>query len=235
MAVARCVHCLIAVDGEGEADHWFPRSWYPSTTPADLEKWSFPSCPKCNRELGAIEDRLRHRLLLGVDPQTAGARGLVDSALRSLDPGRGKGERDRRARAARRAALERHLTPARQLPLESVLPGFGPHADQPLDEQVGTVVAADDLHRFVHKLVKGLTYLQLGCYLDEAHVIDVRLYRPGDAKRLTDPLDSHGQAVDRGPGIRARFVRGSRDPLCAAYEFTIWDKLTVYALVLPQD
>ena len=69
--------------------------------------------------------------------------------------------------------------------------------------------------------------------MGEAHTIDIRLYHPADARQLTDLLDGHGQAVDRGPGIRARVVRGSHDQLSAAYELVIWEKLTAYALVLP--
>ena len=49
----RCVHCLHEVDAITD-DHLFPRSWYPTTTPQNLEKWKFPACGRCNREYGKV-------------------------------------------------------------------------------------------------------------------------------------------------------------------------------------
>lgn len=231
----RCVHCLADLIEE-TADHWFPRSWYPSSTPANLEKWTFPSCSKCNGELGAIEDRLKERLALGIDPQAAAGRGVVDSALRAVDPAHGRDERDRRARAARRAALERELIPGDQLPMESVLPGLGPSDSMPLRDQRGRYVTAAELHRFVAKLVKGLTWLQVRRYFEGAHVIDVRFYRPADARLLTDLLDRRGETIERGPGIRARVARDAKDPLCASgasSPCTPWCSLEIECAVWP--
>lgn len=234
MTDKRCVHCL-SVLAEETADHWFPRAWYPSSTPDQIAKWSFPSCAICNGELGVIEDRLRHRLALGIDPESLGGRGIVDSALRSMDPDRAKNDRDRRARAARRAALERDLLPGDQLPLASALPGLGPSKDLPLDSQLGTYVHAGDIERFIRKLIRGLTYLQLEQYIEARHTIDVRFYNPGDAHLLTDYLDRRAEVLERGPGIRARVARVSGDPVTAAYEFIIWGQLTAYGLVLPTE
>jgi hypothetical protein len=231
----RCVHCL-SVLVEETADHWFPRAWYPSSTPDQIAKWSFPSCVRCNGELGVIEDSLRHRLALGIDPGSLAGQGIVDSALRSMDPARAKNERDRRARAARRAALDRDLVPGNQLPLDSALPGLGPDAELPLDAQLGTYVRADDINRFISKLIRGLTYLQLKQYIDTRHNIDVRFYNPGDAQLLIGSLDRrHADVIERGPGIRARVAREAGDSVSAAYEFTIWGQLTAYGLVLPSE
>ena len=226
----RCVHCPAAADTE---DHWFPRSWYPSSTPANLEKWAFPSCSTCNGELGTIEDRLRHRFVLALDPEAIAAQSLVESALRSMNPAHGKSDRDRHARAARRAALERHMFPGNQFPASSMLPGLGPNRDMPLSQQAATGVLAADLERFIAKLVRGLTYLQLSQYLEPTHFAAMYLQQPDAARPLVAYLDEHAVAVDRGPGIRARVAREAREPLTAAYEFVIWERLVVYALSLP--
>jgi hypothetical protein len=43
----KCVHCL-QDPVELTWDHVLPVSWYPTTTPPNLEKWQIPSCWPCN-------------------------------------------------------------------------------------------------------------------------------------------------------------------------------------------
>jgi hypothetical protein len=43
----KCVHCFKDVEGRN-SDHVFPASWYPDSTPPDLEKRQIPSCIPCN-------------------------------------------------------------------------------------------------------------------------------------------------------------------------------------------
>lgn len=153
-----CVHCRM--NAGTTRDHWFPESWYPSTTPADLEKWTFPSCWECNQRYGKIESRLQSRLALALSPSAPASREVVESVRRSMNPARGRNDRDRRARAARRERLVEQSFSAELAPQHAVLPGLGPAAGVPLSEQVAAFVGADDLRGFVEKLVRGLTYLQ---------------------------------------------------------------------------
>jgi hypothetical protein len=60
----RCVYCLKDYQS-GSWDHVFPRSWYPNTTPQDMEKWKVPSCIPCNHEFSKTEQDLLIRLGLG--------------------------------------------------------------------------------------------------------------------------------------------------------------------------
>jgi hypothetical protein len=52
----QCIHCGAAVD-ETTKDHVFPASWYPETTPEEIQRWTAPSCGACNNRLGSIEKR----------------------------------------------------------------------------------------------------------------------------------------------------------------------------------
>jgi len=68
-------------------DHVFPESWYPQTTPSNLEKWKIPSCIRCNSALGMMEDRLLIQLAHALDPDHLAApeyttRGSARSLLR---------------------------------------------------------------------------------------------------------------------------------------------------------
>jgi hypothetical protein len=64
------MHCLkhpVQLDW----DHVFPESWYPKTTPPNLEKWKVPSCIPSNSALGVIEDRLLIQLAHALFAMTA--------------------------------------------------------------------------------------------------------------------------------------------------------------------
>ncbi len=229
---ALCVHCQVhPADTE---DHWFPKSWYPSSTPVDLEKFTFPSCWQCNQRCGQVEDRLHSRLALALDPLAGPALGVADSARRSMTPKRGRNERDRRARLAHRAHLMRESFSAESVPAHSILPGLGPAGNVPLGQQVAILVSAADLQAFAEKLVRGLTYLQCGLLISPAYEIAMQLLAPENVEIFTSELDRFGTCVDRGPGIRARVARTADDPIIAMYEFTIWERLTMFAYVRPQ-
>jgi hypothetical protein len=49
-----------------------------------VQRWTVPSCAKCNRELGQLEKDLLIRLALCIDPSLGTASGLASKALRSL-------------------------------------------------------------------------------------------------------------------------------------------------------
>lgn len=228
-----CVHCR--TNAATTEDHWFPDAWYPSTTPADLEKWTFPSCWGCNQRYGQIESRLQSRLALALSPSAPASQGLVDSVRRSMNPARGRNDRDRRARAARREQLMRQSFSAESTPPHAVLPGLGSAAGVPLSQQVATLVAADDLKAFVEKLVRGLTYFQCELLIGPEYEIEMQLLAPENSHIFTDELDRFAVTIDRGVGIRARVARVPDDQVIAVYEFTIWQRLTLFAYVRRRD
>src|ERR1035441_8186201 len=88
-----CVHCLQFVK-KPTSDHVFPRSWYPESTPENLEKWQIPSCSKCNHEYGRLEERLFIRLASCLDNQALESLGVGSKLVRALDPLRGRDARD---------------------------------------------------------------------------------------------------------------------------------------------
>ena len=81
----KCVHCLKYSDNL-TWDHVFPQAWYPDTTPPNIEKWKIPSCPRCNREYGKLEEDLLWRLGLSVDPKDQKSLGITNKVLRSTKP-----------------------------------------------------------------------------------------------------------------------------------------------------
>jgi len=213
-------------------DHLFPASWYPSTTPPTTQRPTVPSCPACNARLGQIEERLR--LLLALDPGAPAAQGVVESVHRAMSPAAGRDARDQAARAATLKHLLDSALPAPDVPMTSVLPGLGPHAGTPFEEQVATTVRAEDLHAFIEKLVRGTTYLDRQLLIDDRYIIHVQPIDPSDAGFLQDPLRRFGKALDLGPGLCLTVARAPEDPVAAIYEFVLWDRLTMYAIVQPK-
>src|SRR5215470_6563811 len=103
-----CVHCLQHFN-ELTWDHVIPRAWYPDDTPENLERWKIPSCGKCNREYGELEQDLLIRLGMSIGREEAKASGIAERVIRSTDPRAGRNEKDRLARARRNVELSRHM------------------------------------------------------------------------------------------------------------------------------
>lgn len=96
----RCVHCLKEVE-ERNSDHVFPESWYPDSTPPNLERWHVPSCIPCNADYGKLEQELLIKVGLCLDPHDAASASIVQKALRSLKPAAARNTRDAQHRLGR--------------------------------------------------------------------------------------------------------------------------------------
>lgn len=225
-----CVHCR-AHPGDTE-DHWFPKSWSPSTAPPEILGWTFPSCRRCNGVLGAIEDRLRSRLALALPPDSAAAQRVLPSVHKSMNPNLGRSDRDRRARKKRRDRFFQERLDPHLVPSNSYLPGLGPAPDVPMSEAFLTGVAPADLEAFVGKLVRGLTFIQTERLITSPYEIRMKMFQPEGAQLFADQLDRTPSTikVDFAPAIRARVARAIDDPLQGIFEFIIWERLTVYAI-----
>jgi hypothetical protein len=76
----RCVHCLKEVE-ERNSDHVFPESWYPDSTPPDVEKWQIPSCIPCNSEYGRLEQDFLIKVGFCLDPHDPTSASIVQKAV----------------------------------------------------------------------------------------------------------------------------------------------------------
>ena len=80
---SRCVHCRKILEKETK-DHVFPRSWYPTNMPANVQRWTMPSCRACNQKFGEMEKEVFIWAALCVGPVKGEAAGLSRRALESL-------------------------------------------------------------------------------------------------------------------------------------------------------
>ena len=83
----RCIHCRKPLVKPTKGIHVFPSSWYPDTTPKGLERWTAPSCGRCNGEFGRLEKDLLVFFACCMDPTKPATKGLYQRVRRTMGIG----------------------------------------------------------------------------------------------------------------------------------------------------
>lgn len=226
----KCVHCL-ADAVERTWDHVFPRSWYPDTTPKNINKWQIPTCQPCNQDYGQMEEDLLIRLAMCVDPHVPATAGIVQKALRSMKPEYARDERDKAARASKGNRLKEILLNGADIPRAAVYPGLGERWGRPPQEGLGILVPAESLRRLTEKIVRGIYYLKDETFIEPPYTIDFYALDDDGAAPFRILLDQFGQTYAREPGIVVRRVVPEDAPLCGVFEIDIWGQFKMYASV----
>ena len=199
----KCVHCL-EDPVERNWDHVFPVSWYPDTTPPNLDKWKIPSCIDCNDALGVMEDDLFVILGHVLDPCHPGSAGLYERASRAIDPEAGKDERDRRARAARRKRFLEQVWVGDAIPDHGIYPGLGDRWDQPHNDRMAIPFPKKGLEQITEKIVRGISYIEDGLFIEPPYKTDVFVLNEEGSAPIRQVLERFGTEYARGPGIIVR-------------------------------
>jgi hypothetical protein len=231
MAAGRCVHCLASVEKITE-DHLFPRSWYPQTTPLNLEKWTIPACEVCNKEYGRTEETLRLRLAACVDPKSAASAGVWKKALDSINPARGRNPFDTLKRRLARQKFLNELRSANDVPKNYLLPEINP--DRPVGN-IALLLPARHINRFITKLVRGTVYLTERRYIEDEQEIFVSLLKKEDGSELLQILQQFGELYEREPGIRIRKAVAEDGRTNALFVFDIWEQFRFYGMVVDRN
>jgi len=218
-------------------DHAFPASWYPDTTPEQVQRWTVPSCQACNNRLSKVERELLIRMGLCVDPTQWEARGISTKALRSL--GVGEEEMPEREAAHRRAKkqsiIARLLRYTPEQMAAHVLPGFGPHEGARAEEQSVVLVSADALTRVTEKIVRGCEFkLGVERYIDPPY--ELKAFFP--VQEGIDEMRGYlvnAEVTELGPGLEIRRRAAADDPLTVLYRLQIWGTLTTFGSILKPE
>lgn len=226
----KCVHCLKQF-GIRNWDHVFPRSWYPDSTPPNLEKWQIPTCKKCNSDYGKLEEELLVMLAMTVDPGGHASSGIYERALRSVNESLGKGKRARIARRAKREKVLRSFLFGNDIPTEGIYPGLGERWNIPISDQIAFPIPADNIRRFCEKNVRGITYRESGQFVEPPHQVDFFPINAQDAEPLEQMFDRHGRTYNRGPGFEVVRVVPYDEPLAAVFKITLFGEFVMYASI----
>ncbi len=230
-APGRCVHCLQHVDAL-TADHLFPRSWYPTTTPTTLEKLKFPACGPCNKEYGRLEEDLRLLLAACVDPKSDAAAGIWAKAYDSISPDKARSELDK---IKRQNAQKRFLKRVREVDpsmARSAIPEI--HSDRPKGG-LALVVPAKETHRFIEKLIRGTIYLTEGRFIEQDQEVTVSLLRPEDGDPIVRLVEQFGELSELGPGIRIWKAVAQDAKTNSLFIFDIWDQFRFHGAVMDRE
>ena len=228
----KCVYCL----EESTAltwDHVFPESWYPDTTPEDLEKWKVPCCEKCNSRFGKIEENLFLRLGLCIDPKEYRSSGIPEKVLRALDSSKGRDERDIRARKKKKDKILKEIVRLKDNPLTNFFPNFGLPPKTIIDDPRGIIITPEDLESLTTKIVKGVTYINNGLYIDGTYQIEMYIAKDTDIQEVIQLLDKFGVIYTREPGFFVKCAIVDGEKFAGLYSIEIWGKLKMYASVVP--
>jgi hypothetical protein len=217
----RCVHCLRLTESI-TADHVFPNSWYPDTTPPTVQRWTAPSCPECNRVRGQLEKDLLIRLVLCINPKSEAASGLASKALRSLGLDvEDLSEREKAHRDKLKAKIRSELMPYADVAEKpGAIPGLGPHEDQSVQWAIPIPWAG--LSIVSEKIVRGCEYKLKERFVENPYGIRTFINRSGG---VPQPFASHVEFFDFGPGCNIRRVFATEDPQVVRYWISIWDCL----------
>ncbi|NPU15000.1 hypothetical protein HL666_29925 [Bradyrhizobium sp. 83002] len=227
--IGKCVHCLR--DGvELTSDHMFPQAWYPDATPENLEKWQFPCCFECNQRYSKIEDDLLNRFALVLDAKHPASQGLVDAALRAIDPNAGRNEKDAGARAARRRKLLADTLKGEAIPEDQVVHGLGERWGRGKSEQLAIQIPRAGLDAMTEKIVRGLAYREDGRFIEPPYTIQTFLDGTG-ADVAREMIKKAGQAYKREPGLEIIRATVDGDKYSALYEVTFWQQFKTYATI----
>jgi hypothetical protein len=225
----RCIHCLGFTETP-EKDHVFPDSWYPTSTPPTIQRWTAPSCPDCNRSFGQLEHDLLIRLVPSLDTSSDAARGLDERVYRSLGIDVEDSNKDKVIRERVRAKLRAEFFPYEEIRgLPGQIPGLGPPPDQPPGPAVFIPWAG--LSMMAEKIARGCEYRHRNSKRYVEHPYGVLPLISNTDELSNDPMLRFTKLLDFGPGCQVRRGFASEDPAVVRYFITIWDRLHFKVLI----
>jgi hypothetical protein len=232
----RCIHCQEPL-AKPTKDHVFPSSWYPDTTPKGLERWTAPSCGRCNQELGRLEKDLLVFFACCMDPTKPATRGLYQRVRRTMGLGvSGLSDAEMLHRAARRRKLLDEAQPYSSDMLPHIIPGLGPYPEAPASLKRQLTVKVESVHAVIRKIVRGCEYWLAGGRIVEPPY-EITIIFPTETPEFVNQVMAAFAMgpVHLGPGLRIRRGEAHDAPLSALYELVMWERITVYAIIFPPE
>jgi hypothetical protein len=219
------------------ADHVFPSAWYPDSTPLTVQRWTAPSCEKCNVTSGEKEKQLLVRLALCVNPQKPEVAGLAKRALASLGIGvTGLSEKETRIRKALRDEVFKDAKFYTGENDAHVIPGLEVHPEAPPSQQLEIEIPGEILGDVAKKIVRGSEFwLANGRIIEPPHDIEVLMVPAASLPPEVSQLIAIFGAAHLGPGFRLRRGAAQDGTGAVLYEIVVWDTIALYCAILPPE
>ncbi|MCK5594947.1 hypothetical protein KAI19_02070 [bacterium] len=223
----KCIHCLNEFS-ELTSDHVFPKSWYPSATPENIEKWQAPCCKDCNHIYSKIENDLLQRFGMCVDPDNDAAKGIAEKAMRSYKTQNAKTSKDARLRLKTRQKLISNLISRDQIKKSSLLPSKQPVPNTPF----GILIPDAEYKKMGRKFIRGITYVINSAYIDSTHKISIYFQNEVNTSYIHELLKEHGEKYSCGKGIIIERAVLPEDVQSGVYYIELWETTYMYGVVV---
>jgi hypothetical protein len=212
-----------------EAEHVFPASWYPDTTPPTVQRLTVPSCPACNDRWERIERELGHELLMVLSPNHPEIAGVHARLSRAWQVGAAKNARDARHRAGKALKILRSMVwvePVRGQPQATLRTPAGLYVRRSPARKIQKPL----MRAVCEKLIRGLHYAETGEVLRELEVQTMVATSERIAARELAEVWSFLQTLPinqrLGPGL---WYRHHDEPKMAVWAFFLWGQVTIVA------
>jgi hypothetical protein len=223
----KCVHCLEDLEQE-TADHVFPRSWYSDRTPGTIQRWTVPSCPRCNRRLALAEKDLLVTMALcktGMDGAEAGTSARALRAI-GIDAGDLSEKEKSHREQYRRKILSRVVTYGMVKGFIPSIIGDDPSGQRAEDSEPVAILTIDLIAPVAEKIVRGLEFKLTGRYIEQP--LSLRCFVvPPDKVHVLDYVFEKSTELKFGPGLKVLRAVPTDNEIIAMYRIMIWDALTV--------
>ena len=224
-----CLYCLNE-HSKLTRDHVFARSWYPDSTPPNIEKWEVPSCDACNNRFSQLEDDVRRWLAMCLDRSQPAAAGIVEKAFRSIDPNSGRSQTDGEIRHRKKIKLFQELHELDKMPSQGVLSSFRNNWEE--GSRMAILIPAEELDELVKKWVRGMHYITVDRMLPLNALIEVLHLQENAAREAFKNVIPYATRYDGGPGIQViRATAEEPGEAVSWYAIELWQQFKVYAYV----
>lgn len=227
-----CAHCLKYFDIL-TSDHVFPKSWYPETTPDNIEKWQMPSCIECNQKYSKIENDLLIRLSLGLVPGEHDSLGVTDKGLRGTNPEFGKSTKDKLRRKKKREQLLKEIRNASEYSDENFLPGLNNYFGLEKSRLHALQIPEKSLIALGEKIIRGVTYVEKNIILDKKYKVEIMFLKENIQSEILEIIRKNSKTLHQGPGIIVKIATPDDDSVMGWFEILVWGKIKFYGVILP--
>lgn len=229
-----CVYCFKKIDtNSGNKDHVFPDSWYPDSTPNNVQRWKVPACKKCNSKFQVAEDELFVRWGIGVEPGVDACLGIHERAMKRIAF---LGVKDFRRFRRKLSVLRKIVNSLHLWKPETTHAGMTPKPGVRTDMAVLIPKKFKDL--FSKKLIKGTEFKLRNKYIRGEKRIRFFYEMSNDPLRghyiAWERLLSGGETINLGPGFCVKWAVDPNNTERSLYCFDIWGHIRFWGLVYPK-
>jgi hypothetical protein len=175
------------------------------------------------------------RLGLCLEPDDEACIGIVEKALRSIDPDQGKNPKDRNARLAKRRQILSETMEGNEIPNESVYPNFESRYAIPESDKIAVTISKLSIEKLAEKIARGLLYIKNGVFVDENYYISIFTLTDSGAAPFVEIVRRFGKEHSRGPGILVLLATVPEDNTSSVFVVTIWGRFKTYVVVQRKD